>query len=72
MSKLGLLRHIDGPKSNIDGYKSYWYDPQLLMYEIKTFKVVVAVPPEDITMHFLCSCYTFSQRFCPHLKKYDT
>ena len=66
------LRHVDGPKSNINGNKSYWYDPQLLMYEIETRKVVVLVPPEDVTMRFLCSSHTFSGRFCPYLKKYDT
>ena len=57
------LRHVDGPKSNINGNKSYWYDPQLLMYEIETRKVVVLVPPEDVTMRFLCSSRTFSGQF---------
>ena len=71
-SKLGLLRHVDGPKSNINGNKSYWYDPQLLMYEIETRKVVVLVPPEDVTMRFLCSSRTFSGQFFEYLKKYDT
>ena len=71
-SKLGLLRHVDGPKSNINGNKSYWYDPQLLMYEIETRKVVVLVPPEDVTMRFLCSSRTFSGQFFQYLKKYDT
>ena len=66
------LRHVDGPKSNINGNKSYWYDPQLLMYEIETRKVVVLVPPEDVTMRFLCSSRTFSGQFFQYLKKYDT
>ena len=70
-SKLGLLRHVDSPKSNIDGNKSYWYDPQLLMYEIETRKVVFAVPLEDVTMPFLCSNRTFLGRFCSYLKKFD-
>ena len=62
-SKLGLLRHVDSPKSNIDGNKSYWYDPQLLMYEIETRKVVVLVPPEDVTMRFCAPVVLFQDNF---------
>ena len=57
------LRHVDGPKSNINGNKSYWYDPQLLMYEIETRKVVVLVPPEDVTMRFCAPVVLFQDNF---------
>ena len=62
------LRHVDGPKSNINGNKSYWYDPQLLMYEIETRKVVVLVPPEDVTMRFCAPVVLFQDIFV-HISK---